>query len=774
MIIKLKNTLQIFIVLFTMLQIAGCGNKNADVNLIPEPLELIVNSGSFTIGENTVIIVDTDNPKVKEVANYFVEQFNRASGYSIRILVSSEKSNVKNSIIFTDKNLDASLGDEGYKLISDEDEIILTGTLHGLFYGVQTLFQLLPVESYNSKTTANINWKIPSVEILDKPRFKWRGMHLDVGRHIFPVPFIKKYIDYIAMHKMNTFHWHLTEDQGWRIEIKKYPKLTEIGAWRKGTSLAFVNKSGEIDEIRYGGFYTQDEIREVVKYAEERFVTVVPEIELPGHSVAALTAYPEYSCTGGPFEVRTMWGISDDIYCAGNDSVFTFLENILTEVLELFPSKYIHIGGDEAPKVRWEICPKCQLRIKQEGLKDEHGLQNYFITRIEKFLNSKGRKIIGWDEILEGGLAPNASVMSWRGIEGGISAAKQKHDVVMSPSSHCYFNEFQGKLNEKPRAMGGLLPLEKVYEYEPIPEELNEEEQKYIIGVQANVWTEYMTTSKRVEYMSLPRMCAIAEVAWSPKEKRNLPNFLNRMSTHYGRLDELEVNYRWPKLEGFNSRNVFIDKTVVEFISKRKGTEVRYTMDGSTPTKKTILYKKPFAISETTEINVIEIGSNGKISEVYNIHYIKQDPIKPVVIKEKKEGLKFEYFEFDEPIELTTELLKMKPVANGNVQKFVFPYENEKLPEQFGLIFNGFIEVPKEELYTFTVLSNDGSRLYIADKLVVENEGWHGAYPKDGGVALQAGLHKIQLLYFQAGGKKALKVFMKNSGSKKQKFQKVF
>ncbi|MCK5456984.1 MAG: beta-N-acetylhexosaminidase, partial [Melioribacteraceae bacterium] len=392
---KFRSTLQLLIPLLALLFIVGCGQKSSDLSIIPEPKELEVNSGHFEINKETKIVVDSNDPKVKGVADYFVEQLNSVSGYSIKITTLLEKNSSKNLITFTDKNLDSSLGDEGYSLTSNEDEIIVTGTPHGLFYGVQTLFQLLPKEIFSNKNVANINWSIPSVKIKDVPRFKWRGMHLDVCRHIFPLSFIKKYIDYIAMHKMNVFHWHLTEDQGWRIEIKKYPKLTKIGAWRKGTQ---VRKTQKDDGVPYGGFYTQDQIREVVKYAEERFVTVVPEIEMPGHSVAALTSYPELSCTGGPFEVRTMWGIDENIYCAGNEEVFTFIENVLTEVLELFPSKYIHIGGDEAPKARWEKCPKCQARIKKEGLKDEHELQSYFIARIEKFLNSKGRQIIGWDE----------------------------------------------------------------------------------------------------------------------------------------------------------------------------------------------------------------------------------------------------------------------------------------------------------------------------------------------------------------------------------------
>ncbi len=357
-------------------------------------------------------------------------------------------------------------------------------------------------------------------------------MHLDVCRHFIPVEYVKRYIDLMAMHKMNIFHWHLTDDQGWRIEIKKYPKLTEVAAWRLQ------------DGKRYGGFYTQDEIRDVVAYAADRFVTVVPEIEMPGHSLAALAAYPEYSCTGGPFEVGTTWGIFEDVYCPGNDATFTFLEDILTETLALFPSEFIHVGGDECPKVRWKACPKCQARIKAEGLKDEDELQSWFITRMSRFLESKGRRLVGWDEILEGGLAPGATVMSWRGTKGGIAAAKANHDAVMTPSSHCYLNFWNTEKKDDPgHTTGRVTTLEKVYSYEPTPAELSPEEAKHILGVQANVWTEYITDGPTVDRMAYPRACALAEVAWTPADQKDWEDFSRRLETHLQRLNALDVNY---------------------------------------------------------------------------------------------------------------------------------------------------------------------------------------------------------------------------------------
>jgi hexosaminidase len=402
---------------------------------------------------------------------------------------------------------------------------------------MQTLIQIIPD---NAK-------KIPFVEITDYPRFAYRGLHLDVGRHMFPVAFIKKYIDVLAHHKMNRFHWHLTEDQGWRIEIKKYPKLQEIAAYRSETQ---VGKGGtkarataKYDGQRYGGFYTQEEVKDIVKYAADRHVTVIPEIELPGHAQAALTAYPNLGCTGGPYEVAKGWGVFTDVYCAGKEETFTFLQDVFDEVLPLFPSKYIHIGGDECPKNKWKTCPYCQKRIKKEKLGDEHALQSYFIQRIEKYLNSKGRQIIGWDEILEGGLAPNASVMSWRGEEGGIAAAEQNHDVVMTPVGWCYFDYAQDTSASEPLSIGNYLPINKVYSYEPVPSQLNPEQASHILGAQANVWTEYMKTPEQVEYMVYPRASAMAEVVWSPKDQRDYPDFVDRMKTHVKRLADWKVNY---------------------------------------------------------------------------------------------------------------------------------------------------------------------------------------------------------------------------------------
>jgi len=498
--------------------------------IIPVPEHQTISNGQFTLNSSTGI----DNSEGFKVSAEFLKSFIE-KGSKIKLQENNAISFVKDSTIENP---------EGYKLtVSPERIEIKAKTDRGAFYAVQSLRQLLPA-TFENGTYAEDQVSIPCVSIEDEPRFKYRGMHLDVGRHMFPVAFIKKYIDAIAMLKMNTFHWHLTEDQGWRIEIKKYPKLQEIAAYRNETLIGRAHVEPErFDGKRYGGYYTQDEIRDVVAYAQKRFVTIIPEIEMPGHSQAAIAAYPELGCTGKQIDVATKWGVFEDIYCT-KEETFKFLEDVLDEVMELFPSKYIHIGGDEAPKTRWKACKVCQQRIKDEGLKDEHELQSYFISRIEKYLNSKGRQIIGWDEILEGGLAPNATVMSWRGIDGAIEAAKQHHHVILTPGEYCYFDKYQSKdKDNEPLAIGGYLPLEKVYNYNPIPKELTPEESKYVLGAQGNVWTEYMPNAKHVEYMVFPRILAMSEVDWSTLNNKDYTNFEQRVKHFFKRLDALDINY---------------------------------------------------------------------------------------------------------------------------------------------------------------------------------------------------------------------------------------
>ena len=500
---------------------------------------------------------------------------------------------------------DESLPAEGYELNVDGEGIeVRASQFPGFLYALQSLEQLLPAAVYGTEPAPDAAWEVPCVKIADAPRFAYRGMHLDVARHFFSVDEVKRYIDVMAIHKLNTLHWHLTDDQGWRIEIKRYPELTAVGSIRKATVVR--KEWGTYDGTPYGGFYTQDEIRDVVKYAADRGVTVIPEIDLPGHMLAALTAYPELGCTGGPYEVWGRWGVADDVLCPGREKTFEFLEGVLTEVMELFPSEYIHIGGDECPKVRWEKCPRCQAKIRQLGLKDdgehtaEHYLQSYVTDRIGKFLAQHGRRIIGWDEILEGRAPSDAVVMSWRGSEGGIAAAKLGHDVIMTPNSHFYFDYYQSlDTDAEPFGIGGYIPMEQVYSYDPAFPELTPEQQKHILGVQANLWTEYVLSDEHLEYMLLPRLAALSEVQWCQPETKDWNRFIGSF-----RMDEIysQMGYEFAKHIFGVTASYAVDPEkggVVMTLTTQGGAPIRYTLDGSDPTASSPLYKAPVTIGES-------------------------------------------------------------------------------------------------------------------------------------------------------------------------------
>jgi len=583
--------------------------RQVSLNIIPRPFMVKQTGGSFHISKETVLLLG------KGTGNAEIEVFRRCFSLVTPIDIPTKQKAKSNYIGLV---LDSARVPfkEGYILQVNENHISVTGHDDaGLFYGLQSLIQLAAQTGTNS---------IPGCEIEDHPRFAYRGMHLDVCRHFFSGSSIKKWIDILALYKINTFHWHLTDDQGWRIEIKAFPELQTISAYRNETLIGHKKELPHLfDGKRYGGYYTQDEVREIVQYAAARHITIIPEIEMPGHAMAALAAYPALGCTGGPYQTATFWGIFSDVYCAGNEETFIFLEKVLNEILILFPSRYIHIGGDECPKQRWHDCPKCRKRMSEENLKDENELQSYFIKRIEKYLNNHGRQIIGWDEILEGGLSPGATVMSWTGEQGGITAAMQNHQVVMTPEKYVYLDYYQSLYDDEPIAGGGYLPLKKLYDYNPIPPVLNDAQAKFIIGVQANVWTEYMDSEQKAEYMMFPRMMALAEIAWSVKENRDYSNFLVRLRNQAILLKKLnihtanifdEITYRIEKRKD--------GKTAVGLYTKLPKSIIRYTTDGSDPGKTSAIYQDILVINNDQMIKAAVFQNGMQYGRIFRKKFL--------------------------------------------------------------------------------------------------------------------------------------------------------
>lgn len=713
------------ILLFTACKQDEAKSYNQGVNVTPVPMHLTQQDSNFKITKATTLV--TGSESLQPIADYFIEKIALSSGLRLEKTATASKNAIE---IKTDSNLE--LNDEGYTLNVTPEKVTITGkTAKGAFYGMQTLLQLLPAEIESAETIANMNLEIPVVNIKDEPRFPYRGMHLDVCRHFFSVDFIKKQLDVMAMFKMNYFHWHLTEDQGWRIEIKKYPKLTSVGA-----------KRTEADGTVYGGFYTQEQIKEVVKYAQERFITVIPEIELPGHALAALAAYPEFSCTGGPFKVRNAWGVEPDVYCAGNEATFDFLNDIIDEVVSLFPSEYFHIGGDECPKERWKKCKKCQRRIRKERLKDEHELQSYFIKRVEKMLAKHGKKMIGWDEILEGGLAPNATVMSWRGEEGGIAAANAGHDVIMTPGGWCYLDHFQGSDKVEPEAIGGYTTLEKSYSYEPIPSAISADKAHHVLGTQGNVWSEYLYTEEIAEHRIYPRIIALAEVGWSGKDKRNFEDFWRRMQNEFVRLQLHNINFRVPKPEGPVNLMAFQDSVKLTFTTTEP-VDMFYTTDGSTPNLQSQKYTEPILIKENATVKIRAVLPMGKESEVRTIKVEKQQPYKAVSLQNAKTGLMMRIakgnFRKVSDLEGVTQWKESVLEDLDKATKF-FDYQKPS-----AAIIEGFVEIPETAAYHFST-TND--QLYIDGELLINNDGDLRKFSKNDAMkVLEKGFHPIRIVY---------------------------
>ncbi|WP_164851295.1 glycoside hydrolase family 20 protein [Larkinella soli] len=603
---------------FLLVLLAGTGFGQNTGNLIPKPASFQVRPGQFVLRPNTILRVPSGSEEVIALAGTLADRLRAAGGPALKVQNRNQTLTPAHTITFVLVS-DPALGAEGYRLDVQPDSITIEAARPaGFFYALQTLYQLMPPEIFGNQPSAVSSWAVPACRIEDRPRFAYRGLHLDVSRHFFSVSFVKKYLDLMAFHKLNTFHWHLTDDQGWRIEIKRYPKLTEIGSRRKETIIGHYYESDpqQFDGRPYGGFYTQEEIREVVRYARERYITVVPEIEMPGHAVAALAAYPELGCSGGPYEVATKWGIFSDVFCP-YEKTFTFLQEVLTEVMDLFPGPYIHIGGDECPKASWKASPYCQALMRRLKLKNEQQLQSYFIGRIDRWVQSKGRKIIGWDEILEGGLSAGATVMSWRGTKGGITAARQGHDAIMTPGEFVYFDYYQSDPTQEPLAFGGFTPIGKTYSFEPVPEDLPAAVARRIIGAQANVWTEYIPTPEKVEYMVWPRAAALAEVVWTPREGKSWEDFSRRMRPHFRRLEAMGVRFSRAFFDVVAESTAATDGTVrVRLTAKDPETEIRYTLDGSEPTALSLLYAGLIHQNRTGPLKAVAVRNGTVVGEV--------------------------------------------------------------------------------------------------------------------------------------------------------------
>ena len=727
--------------------------QKCELNIIPQPKTVRCLNGEFKFSAKTKIVArdETGRQSAALLNDWLLKNY----GFKLE-LINSEK-NPKNAIVFEEqKNLIGNPPPEFYGIYVIDKGILVGARETGQFYALQTLMQMLPV---NFKTQA----RIPAVDISDAPRFPYRGMHLDTGRHFMPVDFVKKYVDLMSQYKFNYFHWHLTEDQGWRIEIKKYPKLTEIGSKRK-ESVKERNLQPYVgDGIPVEGFYTQEQIKDVVAYAKARRITVIPEIELPGHSSAALAAYPELGCKENyQYKVQTTWGIFKEVFCP-TETTFQFLEDVLTETIALFPdSPYIHIGGDEVLKDHWKESAFVQELKRRENLKDEHEVQSYFIRRIEKFINSKGKKIIGWDEILEGGLAPNATVMSWRGEKGGITAAKSKHDVIMTPTDFLYFDYGQGDPQYEPLNIGNYVTLEKVYSYDPQPKELTDEEKQHILGAQGNVWTEYLKTPEKVEYMVFPRMLALSEVVWSPIEQKNYADFTRRLQYHFQKLDKQNVNYRIPAPLGL--QNTLLgdsDKAAIDLKPAITGGKIYYTTDGSAPSESAKLYEKPFELSlkpnEKAEIKTVVVNEKGRKSVVYAATIMRREKLKAIELNEKKAGVDMQFYlgEFKS----IKDFYAAKPVATGETKSVMlaqFAEKTNKLKDAFGADFEGYIYAPEDAIYEFQLEADDGAILEIGDETLIDLDGVGAKRIQNQVVPLSKGYHKIRLRYFHADGEAIL------------------
>jgi hexosaminidase len=717
----------------------------ADINLgiVPAPASIQKSGGYFLLSKTTLIEANGYD------ANHCATVFNDylLKNYGFTLMVKNAASLPPRAHVISFDLRANTTAAEGYHLLNTHNSISITSNDGaGLFYGLQSLMQMTDAAFRPPMNGAPLSVEVPCADINDAPRFPYRGMHLDCGRHFFSVAFIKTYLDLMARYKINTFHWHLTEDQGWRIEIKKYPLLTSIGSIRSQTLIGHEG-TNQYDGQPYGGFYSQDEIRDIVEYARQRYITVIPEIEMPGHSLAALTAYPFLGCTGGPYAVASHWGVFPDVYCAGKDSTFDFLEDVLNEVMQLFPSHYIHIGGDESPKTRWEHDPRDLARMKSLGLTTADQLQSYFIGRIEKFLNAHGRDIIGWDEILEGGLAPNATVMSWRGEDGGIAAARQHHHVIMTPGNWLYLNYNQGNPSREPLNIGGYLPLSKVYGYDPVPASLSDSEKKYILGAQANVWSEYIPSPENAEYMILPRMLALAEIDWTPLDKKNYEDFLQRLPYQLEWLDKQGIYFRIPEPRGLDDEVTTQNRMVIKLSASVPGAKIYYALDSNASLSST-LYTAPIDLSlkvnSPDTLNLIEVTPSGNTSVMYSAVYVQREFQKGRTNSSAPAGINFKVMQGRYRGLASLDSLKTDSTGISDSLS-ASSYQDRRT-----ILWEGMIKMDAEGLYTFSLLARGD--LWIDSIQIISNDSRLQIPQASGTIPLQAGLHRIRLICPGAGG----------------------
>ncbi len=729
---------------------------NAAPALLPLPATLQLHEGRYRSGATPRIALQGDAGALKPLGQLASDLFQGI--WQQRAAIAPMRSQARDADLTLRLAPDAKANAESYALRIDDDGIHLQApSERGLFYGLQTLRQLLEQNTPDAG--------LPYLSIEDAPRFGWRGLHLDVARHMFPMAHIKKQLELMARYKFNTLHWHLTDDQGWRLQIDAYPKLTEVGAWRKQTAIGNSAGKFDYDGKPYGGYYTKAQAREIVDYARKLHITVVPEIEMPGHAVSILAAYPELGCTPGPFEVWTRWGVSDEVLCPSEET-FAFVQGVLDEVLAIFPSEYIHVGGDEAPTVRWEQSALAQDIIRREGLKDEHALQGWFMRRVEKYLQQHGRRMLAWDEMLAGDPAQSTTIMAWRGADEGVKAARRGHDVVMTPVSNAYFDYCQSMRSVEPFC-GGHLPLGRVYAFNPVPEGLTPEQAKHIVGGQANLWTEHIRTSQHAEYMLWPRALAMSEVLWTPQAQREWAAFEQRMAPQLVALGRLDVNFRIPEVQGIDGDVLTLQpESRVQLASSLEDAVIVYTLDGSEPGADSATYRAPItlALGEQPVVLAARLRlADGRLGPVTRARHAQAtlQPARQPGNDALQAGLRRDYFEgqFDS----TDALLTATPLRGDIATQIRIPDDARK--ETFGLRYRGWIQVPADGVYRFVLGSDDGARLYVDDALVVDRDGPQSPGGSVGSIALARGVHAFDLRYFQGWGGSQLKLQVGRDGA---------